>query len=129
MCLNVVTRVPTRIIQKLCEKSSKEIQIYLAKIQQINMDALTTSSNQVLLFANFDENPLQFDMATGRTLDFRGVKLHFVNPVDSLTQTNNIESILIKNQISLKKLEYNEIFRIFIYFIFFIISLFTDISA
>lgn len=72
--INVVFRIPTHIIQKLCQKSRQEIKLYLARLQQLKMDSLLLPSNEVLLFGNCDETPIQFDMATGRTYDFRGVK-------------------------------------------------------
>ena len=72
--MKLARRVPTHIIQKLCEKSGKDIQIYLAKLQQLKLDILTKPRGADIIFCNFDETPLQFDMASGKTYDFRGVK-------------------------------------------------------
>ena len=73
--LKIVMRVATHVIQKLCSKSGEDIQLYLAKIQQLKISNLAPSPVKVeLLFGNFDEVPLLFDMVSGRTYDFQGKK-------------------------------------------------------
>ena len=69
-------RMATHVIQKLCSKSGEEITLYLSKIQKIKMDnlSLRSKSKTILMFGNFDEVPLQFDMVSGRTYDFQGKK-------------------------------------------------------
>ena len=69
--LKVTFRVPTHIVQKLLETSSEDIKKYLMRLQIIKME---TPSKIQLIWGNFDETPIQFDMATGRTYDFIGKK-------------------------------------------------------
>ena len=73
--LKIVMRMATHVIQKLCSKSGEEIRLYLARIQKMKMENLPlTKSKTILVFGNFDEVPLQFDMVSGRTYDFQGKK-------------------------------------------------------
>ena len=72
--LNIVMRVATHVIQKLCSRSGQDIKLYLSKIQQLKLDNMIPEVRVELLFGNFDEVPLQFDMVSGRTYDFQGKK-------------------------------------------------------
>jgi hypothetical protein len=67
-------RVATHVIQKLCSKSGQDIQLYLSRIQQLKLENIVPQVKLELLFGNFDEVPLQFDMVSGRTYDFQGKK-------------------------------------------------------
>lgn len=42
------------------------------------MEHIIPNSSQILLFGNFDETSIQFDMAGGCTYDFHGVKQIFI---------------------------------------------------
>ena len=73
--LKIVMIVSTHIIQKLCSRSGEDIKLYLAKIQQLKMENIVSSkSKKLLLFGNYNEVPLQFDMVSGKTYDFQGTK-------------------------------------------------------
>ena len=51
-------RVPTHVVQKLYEKSGKDIQVYLAKLQQLKLDILTNARRLDLVLCNSDgKNP------------------------------------------------------------------------
>jgi len=81
-----VKRIPTHIVQKLSDNSGKDIALYLANLQKIKMDIASANlqntkmerdsgkEDTIILFGNYDETPIQFDMATGHTYDFKGVK-------------------------------------------------------
>ena len=73
--LKISLRVGTHIIQKLCSQSGQDINDYLGRIQKLKLENFMPSAFKLeLLYGNFDEVPLQFDMVSGKTYDFKGKK-------------------------------------------------------